>query len=264
MAWKKFAKKVARKVGRAVRKRYYGKGKLNVARIAKDVQMVKNLINVEKKRLEVANTIGTPVTLGQVNGNTSGAQIIDITPLITAGTGNDSRTGNVVKMTSFYHRFQIGQQGNNTKQGRIIIEYWKVKGNNLPATSATLEKLFNNNVFMTGGVGGSYIDYQSSRNPDYFSDFIPIAKKVVYMKADSTSGDLVNQTFAIAKKFNHHIRYDPGTTNVISGQILMTIRCDVGNRSTTTAYTDTGAVIEGAISSGYTLQYNYIYYYVDN
>lgn len=240
------------------------KGKLSSSRLVKDVMKLKELINVEKKRNETSNTVGTPILLGQVNGNASGAQIVDITPIVSAGTGNDARTGNVLKLTSFYHRYQIGQQGSNTKQGRIIIEYWKVKGNNLPANSATLDKLFNNNVFMAGGIAGSYVDYNSSRNPDYFNDFIPLARKKIYMKSDSTTSDLVNQTFAISKKFSHHIRYDPGTSNVISGQILMTIRCDVGNRSTTVAYTDTGSVIEAQISSGYTLQYNHINYYVDN
>ena len=263
MAWKKFGKKVAKKVGRAIRKRYYGKGKLNVRRIAKDVAMVKSLINVEKKRNEWANAVGSPTWVGQVNGNASGAQIVDITPIVTQGTSNNQRTGNVIKMTSFYHRFQVLQQGNNTKQGKVIIEYWLVKGQNVPATSATLEKLFNDNVFMPSAP--YYIDYNCSRNPDYFADFIPLAKKVVYMKADNTSADVVTSTFAISrKKFNHHIRYDPGTGNVISGQIIMTLRADCGNRSSATAYTDTGYIPESAINSGYGVQINFTNYYVDN
>lgn len=260
--WKKYAKKQAKRAGRFLNKRYMPKGKINVRQIAKDVAVVKSLINVEKKRNEWANAVGSYTYLGQVNGNSSGAQIIDITPVVSVGTSNQQRTGNSIKLTSFYHRFQIGQMGANTKQGKIIIEYWKVKGQNVPVSTATLEKLFNDNVFMNNT--GYYIDLHCSRNPDYFGDFIPLAKKVVYMRSDNTSNDIVSQCFAISKKFNHHIRYDMSTGTVISGQILMTIRCDVGNRSTSVAYTDTGLVQEAAINSGYTLQANYTNYYVDN
>lgn len=243
----------------------FKRGKLSSTRLIKDVAKIKALINVEKKKYQMNNTVGTPLTCGQVYVNASGAQIVDITPTPQSGSADNARTGNSIKMTSFYHSFQISQQSAANHQNmKIIVEYWNVKGIPQAATQSTLLKIYEANNFMNP-LGG-YIDYFSSRNPDYFNTFKRIASKSFTLQFDSTTGASGNESLSrgcIKRKFNHHIRYDPGTTTVIEGQILMTIRADSGNRGGTD-YTDTGFIPVKQANTGANLQYNMIDFYVDN
>lgn len=242
------------------------KGKLSSFRVIRDMQKIRELINVEKKKYQQSNTIGTPIKVGQVNGNADGSQIMDITPPISAGTGDSNRTGNSVKIVSFFTNFQVSQQSAANHQNmKVIVELWNVKGIPQTANHATLAKIFEPNNFMSSL--GTYIDYFSSRNPDYFSTFKRVAYKTFTLKFDSTTGASGNDSLAhgiIKRKFQHHLRFDPGTTNIIEGQLLMTIRADSGNYSSTTAYTDTGSIPVTAINTGAYVQFNQIFYYVDN
>lgn len=125
MAYKKFVKRVVKRAGRALKKRYFkgkGYGNPNVGQIASDVMMLKKLVNAEKKHTTIqVNGIG----LGQVNVNAAGFYAVDLTPVPSAGVSEIQRTGTSIKLVSSHMRFQfIGQTNaiNRTKVKILLIE----------------------------------------------------------------------------------------------------------------------------------------------
>tara|TARA_B110000003_G_scaffold102234_1_gene104423 strand:- start:1758 stop:2486 length:729 start_codon:yes stop_codon:yes gene_type:complete len=83
-------------------------------KMAAEIAKIKRSLNVEKKHKD---TSVTPVTIGQVNHNSDGAHVIDITPTIAQGTDGDERNGNSCKLTGFALKYQmIAQDGCRTKR----------------------------------------------------------------------------------------------------------------------------------------------------
>ena len=91
--FRKAFRKSTHNIGRALKKRYTKKGNLykgltlNYKTIMKDVQNLKNLINTEKKRLDLS---GNSIQIGHMNQALTGTayaayQLIDITPIPSEG-----------------------------------------------------------------------------------------------------------------------------------------------------------------------------------
>lgn len=114
---RKYVKKQVRRAGKAIKKRYVAKGgNLKVGQIAKDVMMLKRLVNAEKKRTTLGSTSFEAAHFtGQVNGNSSGHRIVDISPsAINQGNGYNERNGNSIKLHSLVIKGQFIQMTNTT------------------------------------------------------------------------------------------------------------------------------------------------------
>jgi len=253
--FKRTVKKAYKGAKKAIKSRY-GLNKrssgIKYSNIASDVMMLKKIVNSEKKSYQQANTI---LTVAQANINNTGASCIDITPFVTQGTGADQRTGNSFKLSSALYQFQISSESSQSQTMKLIFDFWVVKGI-ADFTTVHLPLLFTVSTF--SGV----IDTNSPRNQDRFSDYQHLRSVTRYLKGDQISGATTFLTFNLPTTFNrgkgHHIRLKPSVTgvpaDVLNGQMLMTIRADIGNANTTTGSTlpiaqtppATGAVVRFA------------------
>lgn len=245
------ARKGVRKVGQAIKGRYYGKGGLNVARIASDVAMVKKLMNVEKKRW-ILNQSNVPI--GQVAGNLSGYYQTDLTPFPVSGSGYNQRDGSSLKMVSYHMQMQFISQSAAIGRTNYKIYIIETLASTFNPASAMLDNTF---------VSGSIVDYNSQINPDYFGRYKIIQTKRVSIEPDSATGQTAYRTVSMGKKHQVHIRFSLDTATVTNKRLYMLILADSGNCSTSTASTLTG-IPQTAINTGATLSFNYTAYYVDN
>lgn len=240
--------------GRAIKKRYVGRKGLKVGRIAKDVMMLKRLVNVEKKRA-ISTYSGT---VGQVNGAGGGAAIFDITPALTQGDTAGSRNGNVVKVVSMYMQGQFIQQSATLDGCRISIEIWCHKAREVPMSlSSTGAEIYVPSPF------SGQIDLVSRRNQDYFSDYVCLRKVAVWVPNDTygASNQFKNKTFNIGVKLQRHLRWsDAGT--LINGQMFLIMRCQHGNASASTA--STANVAHQGVNTGWKYDLQNTVYFVDN
>ena len=277
MAWAgRYGKRVVRKAGRGlvrkgvgmVKKRYTNKGgNPKYKRMVKDVARVVSMVNAEKKYVTY------PVAsfaVGQVDGNASGPRQFDVTPLMSQGTDVSTRNGNSIKICSSFFQFQIQQQSSTiTTPLNFRVELWLAKGIPLGAissgaTTAPITDLYDTSVF--SGV----IDMTSTRNMDHYQDYRLIASRKVYLPGDQVAGgDIQCRTFTMPIKWNqgkgHHVRYS-GTSgssaDIANGQIFMVFRCDVGNKSATTA--STKDIPLTVINSGINVKLGYKHWFYDN
>lgn len=236
---KRSVRTMAKRAKKYVKKRY-GLNKrssgMNLGTLASDVMLLKKMVNAEKK---FKNYIFPgALTVAQANGATaSGANCVDVTPLIDQGLGPDGRTGASVKLCSALYQFQITQQGSCVLPNKIVIEFWKNTG--LPLDTTTLL----NSVYATSQFS-ALIDVNSPRNQNTFSDYRLIRRVVKYLKGDDVAAaDAQTITFDVPVKFNrgkgHHIRLVnslSGTpqNDIFNGQIFMIMRAAIGNSSGTT------------------------------
>lgn len=234
----KFVKKVVRSGKKAVKSRYgIGKGrKLNVARIASDVAKLAMVINSEKKQYQLALQ---SQNVGGCNANLTGSICLDVTPMMAQGADQYQRNGISIKLTSQFWQIQVSQMPSTVITNSIIYELWYNTGHVMDQSTA-LTSIYAPSIF--SGV----IDATSTRDADHMNDFRLLTRKRLVISADSVSGVGNVKTFTIPIKFNkgkgHHIRYTgTGYTNYLndvqSGQILLVMRGDNGNSSTTTAST---------------------------
>lgn len=248
------AKRVFRKARGKVIKRYFNKGyRPKVKRIAKDVAVVKRMLNAEKKDLTTTVTLGT---VGQVNVNGTGALFRDITPIIGQGTQANQRTGDSIKLCSAYLTFSFIEQGNFNGIGRYKIEIFKVMGS--PQTTGNIST----NYYLADPISG-VIDYNSHRDPDFYGQYKRVYTR--YVKFNSNySGDTMNKSINIKLRLNHHIRYATGTNTVADGQYMMVITGDNGNIGASNSTLNAGTIPNVTANSGFYVNTNFQWYYFDN
>lgn len=274
-AAKRIAKKAYRAVKRAAKKRYVtktGKG-IRVSQVVKDVAMLKRMVNAEKKQLQYKSLASSPPLIAQVSGNASGHFVMDITPVISEGVASYQRTGGSVKWNASYLEFMFNKNPAGGQSQKFLIELWKV--NNQPYTTTQIQNgtfisdLFEPNGYVTTSAGAavSIYDLVASRDQDTYKNFKRIASKSVYFPMTNVSGMPACKLVRLPVKMGHHIKYQSyqtGDTNTLaSGQVIMTIRADNGNSSSTTACTNLGVPIT-AVNTGATFQYSFTHYYYDN
>jgi len=261
MVFRKALKKAYTGAKKAVKKRYGLNKKsktLKYGQMAKDMMMLKQMVNAEK---QIFNFKPSEFSVGQVNYNTTGAYLMDITPLIPQG---DSRKGLSVKLSSALYQFQITQQVNGTIANRVCIEFWLNKGQPLSATDL-LPQVYNNATF------SNVIDFNSPRNADRYSDYKLLRKVVKYLPADPNPGDAPTITFDVPFSFNrgqgHHIRLVSSISgtpqnDITNGQIFMTMRLEHGNNSTLASPLTSIPVVTA--QSGASVRFAYRTWYYDN
>ena len=273
MAWKKTARQVEKKVfGTGGFKRRYGigkgKGGFKLATLAKDLEMVKSRLNVEKKEVREAEIVSGSV--GQVYDNINGYWFQDITPTIAQGVDSSDRVGNSLKMTGCNLNFQfIGQQ--RCFQGRKIkIGLYRVKDPSLGPTDGCVDvtsDLFDGNP-LTG-----LFDYNASRG--YRSgknDGITlIREKTVYLpKTQMTTDENATYDFERAYKtinmpikLNDVIRYETSSDTLPNGyRYVILVRADAGNSGTVDSTIQNIPVV--VRQTGVDLRMGQRWWYVDN
>lgn len=262
---KKQLKQGMKQAKKEVKERYItktGKG-IRINKVLDDVEMLKKLINAEKK--SYTDKLSSAITVGQVGGNVSGHQILDITPFPAQGTTSITRNGNSIKLTSAYYELYFVKQSSASQANNLLIEFWQVPGEPYTATEISngtaIADMFIPNEYITGA---DIYDLVSSRQQDTFKNFRKVYQKKVYFPANQISGITQTKLVKIPLKWGHHIKFvADGSQTVSTGQILMTIRCENGNKSTSTANTFGNVAVNGT-NTGFSLNYSFISYFIDN
>lgn len=273
MAWKKTARQVEKKVfGTGGFKRRYGigkgKGGIKLSTIAKDLEMVKSRLNVEKKEIrEVEITDGT---VGQVFNDLNGYWFQDITPTIGQGTGADDRVGNSLKMTGVNLNFQFIGQTYCLTGRKIKIGLYRVRDPSLGPNDASAD--ITTDVFDSNPLTGLF-DYNAAkayRNSK--NDGITcIREKTVYLpKAEVMSGtsslnsiEKTYKTMNFPVKLNDLLRYEQNNDTLPNGyRYVLLVRADCGNTGAVTSNIQNIPVIN--VNSGVTFRMGQRWWYVDN
>lgn len=263
------------KAGKAIRKvtrqRYGTWRKPNVGQLVKDVSLLKNMVNAEKKRTDIAS-VSAATQLGQYawNGtvNSNAYFHLDITPTPTQGVTYSTRSGASIKLSTSYMQFMLYQQSATAHPMKFIFEIFEYFGGYEVTNANQAFKIFAANQWIANEQSGTaIIDYNSERQPDYFSQYKCLYRKVVSMAPDSTSSmtSIKNVKIPIRwGKNGRHIRFngDAGTT-VTAGQLILFIRCDSGNAGATAGGLTTACPVSAA-NTGAQLQYDIKHYYYDN
>lgn len=240
-----FHKRVSRFVRKTVKKNYGTFAKPKLSNIAKDISMLKHLVNVEKKKTDV--TLSTPTGIGQFQQTslaTTGCFVQRLTPTIAQGVASNQRTGNSLKLVSAMVNMNFVQQTSNADSMKLKWYIINVPEEDM-GLSDVENKFFEENPF--SGV----IDYNSSRDPEYFTQFKVVRTGNVYLKADPTHlTPSSNANVKCPLRLNHHLKYNANDTEVSTkNQFYLYIIADRGDINANT---------------GATIQYNTRWYYTDN
>lgn len=231
----------------------------DVARIGSTVARLASMVNAEKKRIE-GNINYT--TIGQCNGNAdTGYLLSDITPTPAVGTNVNQRSGASIKLASMWIRMQISHMSASVSPVQLRIIIFKVVGDAQTANATLANKLLVADTIST------YTDYNSYRNPDYFKNFQILLDKKVKMMPDQFSGEMIVKDLNYVLNFkgmDGHIRFDQNTNTYTNGQICLMILSNNGNKSTTTAQTTSGNVVNSGINTGQAVAVSIKSYYYDN
>lgn len=255
---RKYIKKQVRRAGRFLKRRYYKKG--GVFRLYRDVKMLKHIVNSEKKQCESLTTSQLVGQWGGV-GTISGHSHVQLNPAIPRGTNHAERVGNSVKLVSAHFKLQVRQQSAVVNPIKLKFIIYSHKTDTF--TSARFNA-YPNELYDVNGFNSVTLDYYSSRNNDYFRDFIIHRTFTVYVKGD-TSGtgtaqlNMISKNIGIKWRKGHYLKYGPNTSNFeLNGSLNMLVLADFGNVGTATA-TDGQPANTG-------LTYNILsqFYYYDN
>lgn len=270
--FRRFVKRAGRKAWKAIKKvtgDRYGRGWKQIStkgipQMVKDINYLKSAINSEKLRFTLNTSQTAPTAIGQINGNAVGYHGQDITPTPSQGDGYNNRTGSSIKLHSSNLRFMFVEQANTMSDLRFKVMLFEVKGK--PTTAATAA----NEIFQANPFTG-IIDYNSTRNPDYYKDYKLL--RIRHAKIPMNPASLVGQTgikeIRVGMKYkSRHVRWDKNTSVVTSGQIIMFVFCDSGNCETTAStlvspYNNTSIPVKGVLTGGL-LNYYIDHFYYDN
>lgn len=262
-----YVKKAAKNVKRAAKQRYFKGGKYrkpNVYTMAKDISLLRGMLNSEKKIFSIDSGEGQSYPLGQVDGNSSGHFILGFTPNLSQGTANNDRIGSQVKLTSFHLDLQLWSQSNAISGNKFVFEIWNIEGQYDGSLSNFMSDVFTANPFTTGGV--AVYDLTSNRNVDNFKNYKCVYRKRLYLPPEDQAGQVSMRTFQLGHRYGkngHMVRWvSPSSPTVTSGYQVLVIRADQGNAGAT------ASTIGGIpTSTGYTgawVKYNLTHYYIDN
>lgn len=254
-------KKAVKTASRAVNKRYFKKKSgytPKIGRIIKDVSILKSMLNAEKKTYTQQNNLQL---VAQVNGNSSGHFILDITPTPSQGTTNSTRNGSSIRLSASYLQFLISTQSGLSKNIRLKFEIVKYDGKPI-STSQAIADYLDPNPFISDQ---TIYDTNCSRNIDTFKQFRVLRRKIVSFKPSFSGQILISNLDMPLKYKSHHIKFDNNLDTVVDGQLFLIVRADTGNSNTSTANTSTssGVMTKGTLT-GCFFSYNFIHYFYDN
>lgn len=262
-----YARKYAKKAKKAVKRRYFKGGKYrkpNIYRMARDLSLVRGMLNSEKKIYSIDSGEGNSYPLGQVNVNSSGHFIVGFTPNLIQGTQNNERVGSQVKFTSFHLDLQLWSQASAISGNKFVLEIWNIDGQYDGTLSNFMSDVYTPNVFTTGGI--SVYDLTSNRNVDNFKNYKCVYRKRLYLPPEDQSGQVSMRTFQLGHRYGkqgHMVRWvSPNSPTVTSGYQVLVIRADQGNAGAST--TSIAGIPTQQPYTGAWVKYNMTHYYIDN
>lgn len=224
---------------RGVKGRYYRVGAVQgLKNLAKDIEMIKGRLNVEKKHKDV-DVITTAV--GQVDANADGVQILDITPTIGQGLGSDDRVGNSLKLTGMTLPMSFTQQGTCLGDRKVRITLLKVRSaDNAVSTGQALVNVWDLNPLNGLRDFDAPRAYRNSKN-----DGISVVRTMTcYIKGPQLDNgspgvfdyekNVKNVRFSV--KLDDVLRYSSDVSLVPDGiRYFIVFQCNAGNVSFTTS-----------------------------
>lgn len=270
---KRWGKRVLRKAGQSVRRRYYSrkKGQYKLANIVNDVKMVKSMLNTEKKHKAYApngsRSVAQIFSDGTTAGTGSGHDILDLTSpdfVPEQGVGQNQRTGSSIRVCSHVMRMQFWHE-TNTKGPRVVKIYIiRTQGD----LALSISEFLNPDTFIENAKpsgAGSVYDNNSRRNQDYYKQFRVLARRSIYIPADDVDGETVVKNVTIPLKFKrgNHFKFQGNTTTVSNGRTFMLLTCNAGNEGTGTPAGFT-FIPTAEADTGVRYSYTNDYYYYDN
>lgn len=219
-------RRVARKVGRVVKRRYFkGKGysKPKLSRMARDLAIVKQMVNAEKE-------IYTAYSVTNQGVSPTSSVITPITN-IAEGTSHGTRDGESVKIHGFRLNTRWTQQSSSV--GPQFFKLWLVKYIGPRGSTPGIE------TFLKPDFDGNY-SVHSERNEDWYKSYQVITQQRGKISADN----LTNQTMYTMKKSygrfkgQCHQRYSgAGASTLLTDQMYIIAVASNGAIGTNTACT---------------------------
>jgi len=222
----KYAKRVIKKVGRVVKKRYFkGKGYTNpkLSTMARDINIMKSMVNAEKE-------IYTAHSASNVAFSPTSPIFVAIDNT-TEGTGHGQRDGESIKLHGYRWNLRFSQQ--TSAQGPQFIKIYLVKyigpRGGVPAISTFLKADFDGNF-----------SYHSERNEDHYTSYNVIKTISTKIQADTVSGINMYNVKKVYGRFKGktHQRYS-GTlpTTLLTDQMYIIAVASNGTIGTSSAVT---------------------------
>jgi len=215
---------VARAAGRAIKKRYVSRGGgLKMSRIAKDVMMLKTMVNAEKE-IYAQNISAT--TIGASLGQTYFQPITNI----AEGTLHGQRDGESVKLHGFRWHLRALQQSSRVNPGNVKL--WLVKYIGPRGTTPNI------NTFLKPDFDGLFTTH-SARNEDWYKQYQIISSASLYCKADAVSGVQMQRYVKKYGRFTGqtHQRYGgTAATDLLTDQMYIIGVCDGGSSALNAAF----------------------------
>jgi hypothetical protein len=237
-----------------------GRGGFKFAKLAADLEMVKNRLNVEKK--EVRSDVVT-TSIGQVSANLEGAYVADLTQAINQGIGETQRIGNSLKVTGMSMPIQISHQSNafDNKQIRMTLLRVRSADNGTTATEA-FEKVWEVNP-LTG-----VRDYNAPRAyRNSKTDGISVVRSMTcYLpqreRQGSNDSTINTKTLKFNVKLNDVWRYTENSDTLLAGlKYYLVFQMNTGNSAVTNSTLDVPIV---SADSGVELRLAQRTWFVDN
>lgn len=192
-------------------KNYYYGG----LQIYKDVQLLKNMINAEKKRINISYL--TNLAVGQVIGNGNGFYAVDVTPTPASGTNVDQRSGASIKLSASHFTFMIQQDTATVNKVKLHCYLYQIKGVPYSSASTFVTDHWQANTFISGA---SIVDYNSDMDPDHYNNAKLLKQWTMTLPNDQVSQTTIKQ-YKTGIKYNggqgHHIRFENNATTVVQG-----------------------------------------------
>jgi hypothetical protein len=195
----------------------------------KDVERIKQLINVEKKRVpcHALDDYAVAQTGSQPAG--SGCYFDPHIFHTTQGMTNATRNGASIKPQSFHLDLRVKRVNGFSAQKLKYEIFWIPDQDKMTGLSGSNVTKY----YLPSTFDGTY-DTNSSRNFEEMSGFRTIRKGTVYLAANTNADNqLQMKTVGIGGKLKHHIKYDVGTDNVRHGSIGIVLTANRGHTTGT-------------------------------
>jgi hypothetical protein len=283
--FRKTVKKAGRNFRKNIKKRYFkGKGYKNpkLIQMARDVNMIKGMLNTEKKKIVVSQKDGahfgqtvdsskTTTTTGEAlysqrdNVLYSGAYVKNNLLPITRGSGQGEVSGDKMKLVSYHLDARVSFfKGNGAfirGPAKATIYLVAIKRGIFPlisnsngATSGILYDEALLDKFLIPSPFDNTYDANSKRNFEFMKEFTVVAQKDIYMTLNEDNDSLGNpqKDRSMGGKLNHHVRLDAGGTDIHTNQLALIVVANQGK------VTGTGS------DPFFLLEYEMTSYFVDN
>lgn len=225
---KKYVKRQGKRAYAYAKKRYVKKGHMNLGKVISDVARIKQLINVEKKRVPSIILDEQPVAQTGTGVNSSGYYFNPHIFTTTQGDTNATRNGASIKPQSFHLDLRVKRDRGISDMKLKYEVFWIPDQDKMTGIASTnVAKYYTPSTF-----DGKY-DTNAPRNFQDMKGFKTLRKGIVYIPADNAGSSVGYQTrmktIGIGGKLTHHIKYDVGTDNVRHGSIGIVFTANKGD-----------------------------------